>query len=136
MICRYSMQKEISIAIDLKNRRNTSGLSSDDSEKFAKIIYLCLMRGDVHSSLLWLKKAIDEYYGHIEIYSHNFGDELISSSNLSAGIINVLNKSGYIRWVDLGEADESDIKSIPGVGKTEYNKISIELYNTIKKHTK
>lgn len=94
------------------------------------------MRGDVHAALLWLKEVIDNYYSEIEVYSADFNSITISSSDLPVRTINVLESKGYIYWSDLVGANESDIKSISGIGETEYNKISVELYKAIKKHTK
>lgn len=130
------MDDDISIAIDPRYRNYKGGIDPAESERYAKIIYFCLMRGDVHAALLWLKEVIDNYYSEIEVYSADFNSITISSSDLPVRTINVLESKGYIYWSDLVGANESDIKSISGIGETEYNKISVELYKAIKKHTK
>lgn len=130
------MQDDVSIAIDKRYRNHKGGIDHEESEKYAKIIYFCLMRGDVHAALLWLKDVIDNYYSTIEVYSAHFNSITISSSELPVRTINALEKNGYIYWSDLIGINESDIKSINGIGEIEYNKISIELYKAIKKHTK
>jgi hypothetical protein len=129
------MNEEMKLGIENSGHRH--GLSDEDSEKYAKIIYLCLQRGDMHAVLLWCKQAIDLYYNKINVYSTDFGEETISSSTeLPDGIINTLEKNGYIYWKDLRDAKPDDIINIRNIGITQYKRIVAELHRVIKRHTK
>jgi hypothetical protein len=130
------MSKDLEIAIEPRYFHHKGGLDSETAERYAKLIYLCLGRGDAHASLLWLKKAIDEHYNEIDVYAPDFKKITIASSDLPQRLINTLDRNGYVYWYDLVDVDHKHLKSIRNIGEIEYIKIVTELHKVIKKHTK
>jgi len=110
-----------------------TGLEVEDAERYAKLIFFCMLRGDFHAATLWLRKANESLYDDKDVPYTSIDEMPIAESRLDIRLTNALEGKGYLYFGDLINVDRNTILKIKQIGVKGYNQIISELTRLVNK---